>query len=173
MKECERFAVWMLNNMTYYIFLKFLHIFGLTLGFGGAIFSSVLCVRSLRDENLFKSAVKVMPVFSWLIWVGLFLLFVSGVLLENFWRAKGINLEANSAELGIKKGLALFIAFHGIYVNLYLVRKMRSLALLESPFTAPNFKRFKIFGTISAIISLTLWTVAIILGIWMTAKITL
>lgn len=157
--------------MFLYFLIKFLHIFGLVLGYGGVVFTALLSAKSIKDARFFKAVSKITPTFSFLIWVGLFLLFVSGVWLEEFWEDKGyyfINGPVNI--LVAKKILVLFIVFHGIYVNLYLARKMKEFAELDNPFEAPGFKKFKILGIISASTSLILWSSAVILGIWASSK---
>ena len=69
----------------------------------------------------------------------------------------------------LKKILVVFIVFHGIYVNLYLTKKMRKFAELDNPFEAQGFKKFKILGIISTSTSLILWSSAVILGILMSS----
>ena len=71
--------------MSFYVFIKFLHILGLVLGYGGVIFTALLSAKSIKDIGLFKATAKITPIFSFSIWTGLALLFVSGVWLENFW----------------------------------------------------------------------------------------
>lgn len=156
--------------MLFYIFLKFLHIFGLSLGYGGVLVVAILSARSLKNEDFFKSVAKVMPILSFVIWVGVVLLFASGVFLQSFLRSEGFDFKGDVWMLEVKKALLVIIVFHGIYVNLYLSRKMRYLADLINPFKDPEFKKFKILGVLSAFISLTLWTAAVILGIWATTK---
>lgn len=154
--------------MYLYTFIKFLHLLGIIAGFGGVVFTAVVAARSLKDEQLFKISPKIISIFSFIIWGGLILLVVTGVFLEEFWELRGIELEKGSIALMIKKALALLIAFHGFYVNLYLARKMKSLAAEEHPFQSPGFRKFKILGMISTSISLILWSAVIILGAWVT-----
>ena len=150
--------------MSFYVFIKFLHIFGLILGYGGVIFTALLSAKSIKDIGLFKATAKITPIFSFLIWTGLALLFVSGVWLENFWFS-----QEDIFFLEVKKILVVFIVFHGIYVNLYLTKKMRKFAELDNPFEAQGFKKFKILGIISTSTSLILWSSAVILGILMSS----
>ena len=158
--------------MIFYTILKFAHLFGLAIGYGGVLFTALMSARSLKDANLFKAASKFASFFSIFIWGGVILLVVSGVMLEDFWYKHGINIEENSI-LEIKKAIVILIVFHGIYVNLYLARKMKKFAELKDPFVAPGFKKFKILGIISASTSLILWSVAVILGVWVAASIIL
>lgn len=157
--------------MYLYTFLKFLHLVGLCLGYGGVLFAALFSARSIKNADYFKAVAKIMPLISIVIWGGLILLAISGVFLEDYWRTAGMNLEQRFPGLMIKKILVAVIVFHGIYVNLYLGRKMAKLGESPSPFEDPGFKRFKILGIISTSISLTLWTTAVVIGIWITAKI--
>lgn len=159
--------------MYLYAFLKFLHLVGLSVGYGGVLFAALLSARSMKDSEYFKSVAKVMPFISMIMWGGLILLAASGVFLEDYWRTAGLNLGQKFPELMIKKILVLAIVLHGIYVNLYLGRKMAHFGQAEKPFEEAGFKKFKILGMIGASVSLTLWTVVVILGIWMTSKIIL
>lgn len=159
--------------MYLYTFLKFLHLVGLCLGYGGVLFSALLSVRSIKNSEYFKSVAKIMPFISAVIWGGLILLAASGVFLEDYWRTAGISLGQKFPELMTKKILVTAIVLHGIYVNLYLGRKMSHFGQMEKPLEDLGFKKFKILGMISASVSLTLWTAAVILGIWITAKITI
>lgn len=156
--------------MYLYTFLKFLHLVGLCLGYGGVLFAALLSARSIKNTDYFKAVAKIMPLISAVIWGGLILLAVSGEFLEDFWRMSGLNLGQKFPELMIKKILVAGIVLHGIYVNLYLGRKMSHFGQMEKPFEDPGFKKFKILGMISTSVSLTLWTVVVILGIWITAK---
>lgn len=158
--------------MILYTILKFGHLLGFVLGYGGVLFTALMSARSLKDMNLFKAAAKITPIFSIFIWAGVILLALSGSMLESFWYKHGINLE-NDLVLEIKKAIVLLIVFHGIYVNVYLSRKMKKFAELENPFADPGFKKFKILGIISTSTSLILWSSAVILGVWVTASILL
>lgn len=158
--------------MYLYTILKFAHIFGLALGYGGVLFTALMSARSIKDESLFKAAAKFASFFSIFIWGAVILLASSGIMLENFWYKHGINIEENPL-LEIKKAIVVLIVFHGIYVNLYLARKMKKFAELENPFSALGFKKFKILGIISACASLILWSSAVILGVWVAASIML
>lgn len=150
-----------------------MHLVGLCLGYGGVLFSVLLSAGSIKNSEHFKSVAKVMPFISMVIWGGLILLAVSGVFLEDYWRATGLVLGQKFPELMIKKILVAAIVLHGIYVNLYLGQKMSHFGQMEKPFEDIGFKKFKILGMISASISLTLWTAAVILGIWITAIMTI
>lgn len=157
--------------MYLYTLLKFLHFLGLALGYGGVILAAVLSAKSVKNAEYFKAVAKVMPAISGAIWIGLILLAASGVFMEDFWRVKtGVALGQIFPILAVKKILVAAIALHGIYVNLYLGRKMAKLGQLSSPFEDPGFKRFKILGIISTSISLTLWTAVVVIGIWIMAK---
>lgn len=157
--------------MSLYLLIKFLHTLGSILGYGGVVFMALLLARSIKDVGFFKAVSKITPTFSFSIWAGLSLLFVSGVWLEEFWKDKGVNfIDSPMSILVVKKILVLFIVFHGIYVNLYLARKMKKFAEMDNPFESPGFKKFKILGIISTSVSLILWTSAIILGIWIAQK---
>lgn len=157
--------------MYLYTFLKFLHFLGLSLGYGGVLLVALLSVKSVKNAEYFKAVAKIMPAISAVIWGGLILLAVSGVFMEDFWRVKtGVALGQVFPMLAIKKILVAAIALHGIYVNLYLGRKMAKLGQLPSPFEDPGFKRFKILGIISTSISLALWTAVVVIGIWIMAK---
>lgn len=155
--------------MISYTILKAIHLLGFVLGYGGVLFTALMSARSIKDVSLFKAAAKITPIFSIFIWVGVILLALSGSALEGFWYKHGIDLEKDFV-LEIKKAIVLLIVIHGIYVNLYLSRKMKSFAEMENPFTAPGFNKFKILGIISTSTSLILWTSAVILGVWVTAK---
>lgn len=159
--------------MYLYTFIKFLHILGIVIGFGGVIFTAILAARSMKDAQLFKISPKVISFFSLAIWGAWILLFATGIFLENFWELKNIDLEAKSSVLFVKKIIVLVIAFHGVYVNLYLARKMKYFASRDNPFEEPGFKKFKIMGMISTSFSLALWSSAVILGVWLTAGLTL
>lgn len=158
--------------MYLYSFVKFLHIIGLSVGYGGVLLAAMLSARGTMNESYFKAVSKIMPFISKVIWGGLILLFVSGAFLEETLEARDI-LGSGEAVIGIKKLLILLIVFHGIYVNLYLAKKMKILAEAEHPFAEPSFKKFKLLGIASTFVSLALWSVVVLLGVWATTGLVL
>lgn len=98
--------------MSLYLLIKFLHILGFILGYGGVVFTALLSARSIKDVGFFKAVSKITPTFSFSIWAGLFLLFVSGAWLEEFWKDKGVHFIDDPVNiLATKKNIGFVYCF--------------------------------------------------------------
>lgn len=135
------------------------HLFGVALGAGGAFVSDVLFLFSTKDKVLDDSEYKLLVKASGTIWIGLALLVVSGALLF----AENPAGYLSSSKFLIKMIIVGVIFVNGIifhFVHLKTLREIIGSNMAESEL----FKKKSIFLYASGGVSITSWTLALILG---------
>lgn len=65
--------------MDFSLFITFFHIIGVALGVGGATISDLVFFRSLKDKRLSRDELALLHTLGYVIWVGLAILFLSGL----------------------------------------------------------------------------------------------
>ena len=91
---------------------NFLHFIGLALGLGGATILNIISLKSRNDNDIAKALSKIIPSIVSLIWVGIFLLIVSGIALPFY-----ITWPLNKQILIIKHILVVWIIVIGIILG--------------------------------------------------------
>lgn len=133
-----------------------IHNIGFILGLGGATITDIFFFRFLKDGVISESEKQTMDTLSNVIWIGLAILIISGVML---YLPEQTRLGASSKFL-LKVVVVSAVTVNGIFLNILVAPKMRTLSLLQTE-PARHFRRlaFALGG-----ISITSWYVAFFLG---------
>ena len=126
-------------------FALILHIFGVALGAGGAFMSDALFFHFLHRRDFSESNLKILRIGSRMVWTGLAVLFISGLVL--FWAHADYYLH--SSKFLIKMTVVLVIAINGMVFHRVHMKRMGKLAS-------------GLF--VSGAISMTSWISVIVLG---------
>jgi len=135
------------------------HIFGAILGAGGAYVSDAMFFSSVKDKMISKKELQFMKIGSSFVWLGLFILLISGTLL--FMTDPSGYME--SSKFLIKMLIVLVIILNGIYFHAGHLPMLHRHADSHYPSSAEFIKKKKLL-IISGVISITSWTFTIILG---------
>lgn len=136
-----------------------IHLFGVAIGAGGSFMSDVLFISTTKDRVLNKTELGILKLGSLFVWIGLFLLIVSGALLFS------LNPEAymQSDKFILKMIIVLIIAINGI---IFHVVHTPRLVMLEGKrlSMSSRFKKFSKGMYCSGAISVVSWISALVLG---------
>ena len=146
-----------LDTRTIYILL---HIFGTILGVGGAYASDLIFFRSVKDRIISKAEYGFLEMGSRMIWAGLGVLILSGLLLffldPSAWLA--------STKLMIKLTIVSIILLNGLifhFVHLPVIKKSIGKHYLKNP----KFMHRSPLLIASGAISMISWTIVFVLGV--------
>lgn len=133
-----------------------IHNIGFILGLGGATITDIFFFRFLKDGVISESEKQTMDTLSNVIWIGLGILIVSGVMLYLPEHAR----LAVSSKFLLKVIVVSVVTLNGIFLNILVAPRMRTLSLFQTP-PARHFRRlaFALGG-----ISVSSWYVAFFLG---------
>jgi hypothetical protein len=147
---------------TIYLILRYLHLFFMALGLGGATIANLILARSEKDPELGSVSMKVTKLISRLIWVALIGLILTGPALSKF-TTKTISQQFFS----LKILLVLILLLNAIYLSFILTPRLQRLA--PEPGKAPSleFQRTKNLVKISGLISLVCWYLIVLFAILM------
>jgi hypothetical protein len=136
-----------------------LHIFGAILGAGGAYVSDAMFFTSIKDRVISGRELQFMKIGSTFVWFGLILSIISGLLL--FSTNPALYLESSKFLI---KVLIVFVIFaNGIYFHAGHLPMIHRHKDHHYP-SSDEFNRKKKFLIVSGVISITSWTLTIILG---------
>ena len=141
---------------TFYIIL---HVFGAVIGAGGAYLSDIMFLSSVKDRVVSKTELRFLKVGSIFVWFGLVLLVVSGLLIF----LSDPSHYANSSKFLIKMFVVLVIFINGLYFHLWHFPLLHRHSDHHYP-SSDEFARKKKFLVASGVISITSWTLALVLG---------
>jgi len=91
---------------------NFLHFLGLSFGLGGATIAAILSSKAAKDVDVKKAMGKIMAPVVKLIWVGLVLLIISGIVITPL-----ITWPLNKQMLIIKHVLVAWIVIIGVFLG--------------------------------------------------------
>jgi len=135
------------------------HIFGAILGAGGAFMSDMMFFSSIRDGLFDKHEFRFMRLGGKMVWTGIFILVVSGILLVS----TNPEFYLNSAKFLVKVTIVSIIILNGIIfhlVHLPHIKKHLNIKFSESP----TFIKNASFLMISGAISMVSWISTVVLG---------
>lgn len=133
-----------------------IHNLGFILGLGGATITDIFFFRFLKDGVISETEKQTMDTLSNVIWIGLAVLIVSGVML---YLPEQARLSVSSKFL-LKVIVVGVVAFNGVFLNILVAPRMRTLSFLETP-PARHFRRL---AFALGAISITSWYIAFLLG---------
>jgi hypothetical protein len=148
-----------------YLFAKLGHFLGIILGVGGAIYSDYLLLQFLKQKDLNIAQLKNWKQLKTLVWVGLTLLSISGLL--YFYSQYIENSEIlyfNSQPFWAKISIFTVLVINFFIFQTKIVNKITSSHESNKNLVKVNFNYFKIALTIS----LTTWIYLLLLGTFRT-----
>jgi uncharacterized membrane protein len=140
-----------------------IHNIGFILGLGGATITDVLFFRFLKDHLISEERKMTMDTLSNVIWVGLGILIVSGIML---YLPEQARLDVSPKFL-LKVIVVSVITINGFLLNMFVAPRLRQLSFENTP-PARHFRKlaFALGG-----ISLSSWYTAFFLGSLRTIKV--
>ena len=136
----------------------FLHFVGLALGVGGATAANIISVKAEKDREIGKAYGKIMPSIVKMIWFGILLLIISGIMLSFY-------LEANKQLLIIKHILVVWIIIFGVIIGVNSHKMMINAPLArEKP--SEMFLRLKGLVKSLSMINLILWYLIVLISVF-------
>ena len=138
---------------------QFIHYVGLVLGAGGATIAMFISMKAEKGQQLVPAVMKIMPSISKLIWAGIILLALSGIVL-----AKLVPWPINQTIFSVTIFFVALLVINGAILSFYFMKKMSRLAPKgEAP--SQQFLKTKKMTKISSTIGLVLWYVIIGLSV--------
>ncbi len=137
------------------------HLFGVTLGLGGATISDIFFFKFLKDFQISEKEAEVLHTLSQIIWVALIILILSGVAL---YLPASERLNESSKFL-LKMVVVLVLSVNGLFLNLLIGPRLVRLSF-RGPGEDPqgNVRRLRRFAFALGAVSMTSWYTAFILG---------
>lgn len=136
-----------------------LHVFGAVLGAGGAFASDAMFFKTIKDGVIEKTELDFMKLGSKLVWAGVFMLIISGILLFMTDPSRYLN----SPKFLVKVTIVAIIILNGIVfhlIHLPHISKHIGLKFNESP----SFIKKSTFLLASGALSMVSWILTVILG---------
>lgn len=99
------------------------HLLGVVLGFGGAIFTDIIFARCLHKRSISDDELNIMKLLSHLIWVGLIILASSGALLFH----SNVDSYINSDAFLAKMTLVFILLLNGVFLNVYVTPSIKKV----------------------------------------------
>ncbi|MBI5786999.1 MAG: hypothetical protein HY446_00390 [Candidatus Niyogibacteria bacterium] len=141
------------------IFYDVLHLFGVAIGAGGAVVSDFMFFSSVKDGKISKTEMRFLLIGSRTVWLGLFILVLSGIGLVT------LNPERilASEKFWAKMTIVAVIFINGLLFHRYHI-PLLSRHVGENFSRSEEFANRKPFLLASGAISIVSWASAIILG---------
>lgn len=136
-----------------------LHLVGLALGAGGAFVSDAIFMTSMKDKKISRDEMTIISVGGNLVWFGLLLLTISGLLLMSLnWTG-----YIMSTKFIAKMIIVLIIAINGVVIHHAYLPKMRELVEVDLRGNE-MFRKISKFLYVSGALSVVSWISALTLG---------
>ena len=135
------------------------HLFGLALGAGAAFFSDFLFTDILKDRRISKDEFRLIQLASRVVWIGLAVLFVSGLVLF----LGDVDRYLDSSKFLAKMSIVLVAAINGVvfhFKHFKLLEKLVGKDLSKDKSAGEILKPMFVSGAVSGVS----WAAALILG---------
>jgi hypothetical protein len=137
-----------------------LHLFGVAIGAGGAFMSDAMYLSSVKDKRLLPTEARFLRLGGFMVWSGLFLLVISGILLFSTNPAYYLA----SDKFLLKMITVGIITVNGLVFHLIHLPVLHRTTDKEAMHTDDEFKKKSLMIYVSGGISAVSWSAAIILG---------
>lgn len=138
-----------------------LHIFGIAIGMGGAFASDIIFLSSVRDKKINLTEFRFIKIGGNMVWTGILILLISGVILFSFDPIRLINSPKFQAKITVITIIIVNgIIFHSVHIP--RIKRHRGEHLPSSD----EFMRNRSILTASGALSMTSWITVLILGAW-------
>jgi len=144
----------------YRSWIVWLHVVGLVLGLGGAVFSDILFMRFLKDLRISNSELNVLKIFSQIIWFGLAISIISGIGLY-LPDAEGLN---QSPKFIAKMIILAIVIVNGLGLNLFITPKLTKIPFGKIPDKMNGLRDVRRLSFAMGAISIVSWFSVFILG---------
>lgn len=144
------------GNTTLYVIA---HIFGAILGAGSAFLSDAMFFSSVKDGLIEKTELRFMQLGGMFVWIGVFILVVSGVFLVS----TNPSYYLSSAKFLAKISIVGLIITNGIifhFVHLPNIKKHLGIKFIDAPLFIKNSS----FLMASGALSMVSWIFTVVLG---------
>lgn len=98
--------------------INFFHFIGLAFGLGGATIATIISIKASKDKEIQKIIGKLMSPIVKLIWIGMFLLIITGIALPFY-----VKWQMNTSLLIIKHIFVAWIIVIGIMIGIMSKRR--------------------------------------------------
>jgi len=141
---------------TIYIFF---HLLGVVLGMGGAFASDLIFFSSIRDERITDTELRIMRLASMMVWVGLTIILISGVLIFS------INPQSylSSTKFLAKMTIVLVLILNGVIFHLIHMPRFHRHKDHHFP-SSDEFERKIPLLLIGGVVSSVSWISVLLLG---------
>lgn len=140
-------------------FYLLLHIFGAIIGAGGAYVSDIIFLSSVKDKVISKTELRFMKIGSIFVWTGLVILIITGLLIFS----TNTSLYLDSSKFLIKVFIVFVILLNGLVFHLVHLPRIDRHVDHHYP-SSDEFSRKKKLLVASGVVSVTSWTLTVILG---------
>lgn len=143
--------------------LVLFHLIGIVIGLGSATVVDVVSLQALRAGQFSQERVALIKTIGNLVWLGLSLIIVSGLMLlfEN-------GIPQSLAELPVKPlvklGITFVIVINGLVIHRMILPRLTQAA--GKPFSQTNLPAAATLLGISAAVSATSWWTTFVYGAW-------
>lgn len=135
------------------------HLLGVAVGAGGALMSDFFFMVMTKDKKLDKSEFKVLKAGGVFVWIGLFLLIVSGMLIFS------TNPQGylNSSKFLLKMLVVLVLTINGIFFHVAHIPRLKGV-VGKNMVKSKHFLKESRHMYMSGAVSVTSWVAALLLG---------
>lgn len=136
-----------------------IHLFGIAIGAGGAFASDLIFFKSVKDGKLSSTEFGFMQMGSKMVWVGLAILFISGILLFSL----DTDRYLASSKFLAKVTIVAVIIANGILLHFKFIQKFKE-STREGEMPIGEYIESNPLVLVSGAVSAVSWSFAIILG---------
>lgn len=134
------------------------HLLGVVIGFGAAIVADFLFFRFVRNFKLSNGEIYVMGLVSSLVWAGLFLIILSGILLF----LTNPVAYSESSKFLVKMMIVAVITVNGSFLHFYIKPRLKNIDWLSR--ADDERRRTRKLAFAAGGISFNSWFLAMVLG---------
>ena len=138
-----------------------LHLVGIVLGFGAALMADLFFFKFLKERKVTEDEVKTLKVFSRVIWLGLGIIILSGLLLF----LSNIEFYLGSAKFLTKMSVIGVIVVNGLVLNFAVTPKLTSISFTAGENEDKRMQSARSLAFAAGAVSATSWWTAFILGV--------
>ncbi|MDP4001724.1 MAG: hypothetical protein Q8P69_01615 [bacterium] len=132
------------------------HLVGFALGLGGATASDITFFKALRKRYLSRENLEFLGILSKVIWVGLGLLIVSGlVIFASIYIEQGSLVLLSSPRWQTKLSLVGIVFLNGLFFKFSIFPRLKQL--VDSPLTTEKIKKISWRLAFSGTVSILSW----------------
>ena len=136
-----------------------IHLIGFALGAGGAFITDAMFFTSIRDRVISKTEIRFIELGGHIVWFGLGILFISGLLLT----LQDPAYYFASSKFQVKMTIVACIALNGVIIHRFHTPVFRR-SLGKQLNTHPEFQHRIPIMLVSGVVSTVSWLSALVLG---------